>query len=249
MALVTDLDTYDGGADRVTLMTLHSAKGLEFPIVFMTGMEEGLFPHARVDDDDIEEERRLCYVGMTRAMKKLYLTHALRRRVYGDFQANPRSRFIDEIPPRAASRPSASRRAPRRRAAALPARQSSFVAAPRATSRPERIEVAGGEDGERLRVVYDEDGLRIGSRVRHGTFGVGTVKRLEGAGEQQKVTVRVPLGRGEEAAAQVRRPRTGLRLSLARARASPAAGLFDQLVERLLLVLARQAASASSLPA
>ncbi len=190
VALVSDIDAWDGGADRVTLMTLHSAKGLEFPVVFMVGMEEGLFPHARVGDEDIEEERRLCYVGMTRAMKRLVLTHALRRRVYGDVQMNPRSRFLDEIPaalvetvgePARPAVPPAQWR--------FPQRQAAFVSPPRARQRPERIEVASGEDGERLRVVYDEDGLRVGSRVRHGTFGVGTIKGLEGAGEQQKVTV------------------------------------------------------------
>ena len=188
VALVSDIDAWDGGADRVTLMTLHSAKGLEFPVVFMIGMEEGLLPHARVDDGDIEEERRLCYVGMTRAMKRLILTHALRRRVYGDVQMNPRSRFIDEIPPElveAIGQP-ARPAVPQWR---VPSRQPTFASAPRAASRPERIEVAGGDDGERVRIVYDEDGLRIGSRVRHGTFGLGTVKGLEGAGEQQKVTV------------------------------------------------------------
>ena len=194
VALVSDIDAWDGGADRVTLMTLHSAKGLEFPMVFMVGMEEGLFPHARVDDSDIEEERRLCYVGMTRAMKRLVLTHALRRRVYGDVQMNARSRFIDEIPVEHTetvaqpARPAASPQPQWR----FPARQASFLAPTRASSRPERIEVAGGEDGERVRVVYDEDRLRVGSRVRHGTFGVGTVKLLEGAGEQQKVTVLFP---------------------------------------------------------
>ena len=192
VALVSDIDAWDGGADRVTLMTLHSAKGLEFPMVFMVGMEEGLFPHARVDDSDIEEERRLCYVGMTRAMKRLVLTHALRRRVYGDVQMNARSRFIDEIPVEhleTIGQPARPAAPPQWR---FPTRQAAFGAAPRASSRPERIEVAGGEDGERVRIVYDEDGLRIGSRVRHGTFGVGTVKLLEGAGEQQKVTVLFP---------------------------------------------------------
>ncbi len=184
VALVTDVDSYDGTADRVTLRTRHAAKGLEFPVAFITGMEEGLFPHARRADGDIEEERRLCYVGMTRAMQRLYLTHALRRRVYGDFQANPPSRFLDEIPaelvaavgepPRLA--PSAPRRFAAPRRAAL-------------VDTAERNEVASGEDGDHVRVVYDEDGLRIGSRVRHGTFGIGTIKHLEGAGEQQKVTV------------------------------------------------------------
>jgi len=189
VALVTDVDAYDGTVDRVTLMTLHAAKGLEFPIAFITGMEEGLFPHARVSDGDIEEERRLCYVGMTRAMRRLYLTHALRRRVYGDFQANPRSRFIDEIPlelvdavgPVAAAEARAAEWSPRARGPVGMGRAHD--------AGPERIEVADGEDGECVRVVYDEDGLRVGSRVRHGTFGVGTIKRVEGAGERQKVTV------------------------------------------------------------
>jgi DNA helicase-2/ATP-dependent DNA helicase PcrA len=184
VALVTDVDGWDGEADRVTLMTLHSAKGLEFPVVFITGMEEGLFPHAHLTDGeaDIEEERRLCYVGMTRAMRKLYCTHALRRRTYGDFQENARSRFLDEIPAELIEVVGAPVRfaAPLRPA---PAR-------PRPTGwRPGRIEVASGEDGDSVRVVYDDDGLRIGARVRHNTFGLGTVKRLEGAGEQQKVTV------------------------------------------------------------
>jgi len=183
VALVTDVDAYDGTADRVTLMTLHAAKGLEFPVAFIAGMEEGLFPHARVSDSDIEEERRLCYVGMTRAMKRLYLTHALRRRVYGDFQANPRSRFIDEIPAELVV-PAGEVPRPAGAGWRFATRRPAFLA-----DTPERIEVAAGEDGERVRVVYDEDGLRIGSRVRHGTFGVGTIKRVEGAGEQQKVTV------------------------------------------------------------
>jgi DNA helicase II / ATP-dependent DNA helicase PcrA len=84
----------------VTLMTLHNAKGLEFPVVFMTGMEEGLFPHSRSaeSEEELEEERRLCYVGMTRAKEKLILTHASERRLYGYPQANLVSRFVEEIP-------------------------------------------------------------------------------------------------------------------------------------------------------
>ena len=102
VALVTDLDsmTEDGGA--VTMMTLHSAKGLEFPNVFMVGMEENLFPSMRSRDDQsrMEEERRLCYVGITRARERLYLTHAARRMLYNQMQFNDRSRFIDDIPVR-----------------------------------------------------------------------------------------------------------------------------------------------------
>jgi len=182
VALVTDLDSYDTGADRVTLMTLHSAKGLEFPYVFMAGMEEGLFPHARVDSADIEEERRLCYVGMTRAMRRLYMTHALRRRVYGDFQANPRSRFLEEVPPERVRALGGGER-PDRAERRAPLGAAGWRAA--------RARIDAAEESEREpRVVYEgEEGLRIGSRVRHGTFGVGTIKQLEGVGEKQKVLV------------------------------------------------------------
>ena len=172
VVLVADVDSYDGVADRVTLMTLHTAKGLEFPTVFMTGMEEGLFPHARVTETDIEEERRLCYVGMTRAMKRLVLTHAERRRVYGDFKTNARSRFIDEIPETLLD------------LVGVPARRR---------DEPHRFRQRHEhkiDDAESVRVVYEsEDGLRIGGRVRHDAFGVGTIKHLEGAGERRKVTV------------------------------------------------------------
>lgn len=100
VALISDVDNYDSGAEAVTLMTLHCAKGLEFPVVFMVGMEEGLFPHARslMDMNELEEERRLCYVGMTRAKQRLYLLHAISRIVYGGIQANMKSRFLEEIP-------------------------------------------------------------------------------------------------------------------------------------------------------
>ena len=99
VALVSDIDNYNKDAEVVTLMTLHNAKGLEFPIVFMVGMEEGLFPHANsfFEPQEIEEERRLCYVGMTRAQKRLYLTHARSRMIYGSSSANLPSRFLKEI--------------------------------------------------------------------------------------------------------------------------------------------------------
>jgi len=100
ITLVSDVDEYDEKTDAITLMTLHSAKGLEFPVVFIVGMEEGIFPHSRslADASELEEERRLCYVGMTRAMKRLYLSSADTRMLYGALQANAISRFIDEIP-------------------------------------------------------------------------------------------------------------------------------------------------------
>ncbi len=100
VALITDVDHYNPDANALTLMTLHSAKGLEFPYVFIAGMEEGIFPHSRTffEPSELEEERRLCYVGVTRAKQRLYLVYAQRRALWGDIQVNPRSRFLDDIP-------------------------------------------------------------------------------------------------------------------------------------------------------
>jgi DNA helicase-2/ATP-dependent DNA helicase PcrA len=101
LALVTDLDTWQQDVDRTTLMTLHSAKGLEFAVVFLAGLEEGLFPHARSLEEEggLEEERRLCYVGMTRAKQRLYISHARNRTIFGTTTPAIASRFLDEIPP------------------------------------------------------------------------------------------------------------------------------------------------------
>ena len=100
LALRSDLDSLAGQTRAVTMMTIHSAKGLEFPVVFVAGMEEGIFPHASYESDEasVEEERRLAYVAITRARKKLYLTHATTRRTFGSVAANPPSRFLREIP-------------------------------------------------------------------------------------------------------------------------------------------------------
>ena len=100
VSLVADVDEYDSHPDTLTLMTVHSAKGLEFPVVFMCGMEEGIFPHSRIgfDQNEIEEERRLCYVGITRAKDRLYLLHAEERKLYGGLQVNPPSRFVSDLP-------------------------------------------------------------------------------------------------------------------------------------------------------
>jgi len=100
VALITDIDLYKGEEDLVTVMTLHSAKGLEFPVVFITGFEEGIFPHSRAlnSEEELEEERRLCYVGMTRAKERMYLTYAWRRNLNGNTLFNSVSRFISEIP-------------------------------------------------------------------------------------------------------------------------------------------------------
>jgi len=181
VALVTDLDSFDESLDRVALMTLHAAKGLEFPVVFMTGMEEGLFPLARSgnDDEELEEERRLCYVGMTRAREKLYLTHARRRRVYGDYQFNPPSRFLGEIPAQLLGGPAPAVHRP---------------ATHNLASLFDRVDPDFGDEapflGDEVRQVPEaEEGLRLGMNVRHAMFGTGVVRRIEGQGEQQKVIV------------------------------------------------------------
>ncbi len=100
VALISDIDNYQADAEAVTLMTLHAAKGLEFPVVFLTGLEEGVFPHSRAlfDGEQMEEERRLCYVGMTRAKQQLYLLHSTSRLLFGQTQHNPPSRFLSDIP-------------------------------------------------------------------------------------------------------------------------------------------------------
>jgi DNA helicase-2/ATP-dependent DNA helicase PcrA len=182
VALVTDLDSYDQSLDRVSLMTLHAAKGLEFPVVFMTGMEEGLFPLSRSGngDDELEEERRLCYVGMTRAMEQLTLTHARRRRVYGDYQFNPPSRFLGEIPPQllAGAATAALRRPATHNLASLFDRID-----------PDLDEESPFLDDQVRLVPEAEEGLRLGMNVRHAMFGTGVVRRIEGQGDQQKVIV------------------------------------------------------------
>ena len=100
LALRSDLDSLAGQSSAITMMTIHSAKGLEFPVVFVAGMEEGIFPHRAHEGDaeSIEEERRLAYVAITRAERRLYLTYAVTRRMFGSVQTNPRSRFLNEIP-------------------------------------------------------------------------------------------------------------------------------------------------------
>ncbi|WP_020677431.1 ATP-dependent helicase [Geopsychrobacter electrodiphilus] len=183
IALVTDLDRNDSSLERATLMTLHAAKGLEFPVVFVTGMEDGLFPHSRAGGEDIEEERRLCYVGMTRAMEQLYLTHARRRRIYGSYQYNPPSRFLAEIPVAVLAgtlKPEVSSQ--HNLAGLFSGVQTGSLEA----TGPEEA----GESFDEVKVVPEaEEGLRLGLRVRHIKFGVGTVRRIEGVGENQKVIV------------------------------------------------------------
>lgn len=170
-ALVSDADGYDARA-RVLLMTLHTAKGLEFDEVFLCGLEEGLFPHARsVSSGDVEEERRLCYVGMTRARERLVLTSAQSRRCYGEdrFAASAPSRFLAEIP------------------AGLLVTAPGSLAEAGETRRYEPDEEYAAPRGSGRR--RGTGGGLIGLRVRHPSYGLGTILSIEGEGDDRKITV------------------------------------------------------------
>jgi DNA helicase-2/ATP-dependent DNA helicase PcrA len=162
--------------DCVQLMTLHSAKGLEFPLVFMVGLEEGLFPSERsaFDPEKLPEERRLCYVGLTRAMRELYLSHAESRRIYGKTENRMPSRFLDEIPARllAEVRPRISVSRP----VHVPGRREERTPVPAAMA-------------PRRPVADDSTPMRLGARVRHARFGDGVVVRFEGSGASVQVQV------------------------------------------------------------
>ena len=163
VALTTDLDNWDDRANAVTLMTLHSAKGLEFPVVFITGLEEGLFPISRslADPPALEEERRLFYVGATRAKVKLYLAWARNRRKFGETSASIASRFLRELEPSLVQVESSYRASPARRQ--------------RASYRQREADPMPRYEDESQEVLE----YRVGMRVMHPTFGKGTIMRLE----------------------------------------------------------------------
>ncbi|HET8654238.1 MAG TPA: UvrD-helicase domain-containing protein [Longimicrobiaceae bacterium] len=192
VALVTDIDQHDPDADAVSLMTLHNAKGLEFPVVFLSGMEEGLFPLSRVFDEpeQLEEERRLFYVGITRAEEKLYLVSARRRRRGREWMDSVPSSFLESIP-RELLEIRQSARLQERFSPRRPWRTPDFVAPAR---RRVRLGLdAPAEPGETRHVDYadsqDQPRLIKGARVRHPQFGSGTVVELSGAGLDVKATI------------------------------------------------------------
>jgi DNA helicase-2/ATP-dependent DNA helicase PcrA len=155
----------DTHTDCVQLMTLHAAKGLEFPLVFMCGMEEGLFPHAMSKElAGLEEERRLCYVGMTRAMRKLYLTYAESRRLHGSEVFHRPSRFLQEIPQELLQ----------------PVRLTTKVTLP----------FAAQATFSRSNTAAGDTGFALGQRVRHEKFGEGTVLNYEGSGAHARIQVK-----------------------------------------------------------
>jgi DNA helicase-2/ATP-dependent DNA helicase PcrA len=176
VGLVTDLDDLEGEQSAVTLMTLHSAKGLEFPVVFVTGLEDGIFPHLRSlgDPDELEEERRLCYVGITRAQQRLYLCHAWSRTLFGATDYYPPSRFLDEIPAELVHALGADRQR------GLGSHREAVIEAALRRSEP-----AGARGAETI-------GLRIGDDVAHETFGEGVVLDVIGEGDRAEAVIRFP---------------------------------------------------------
>jgi DNA helicase II / ATP-dependent DNA helicase PcrA len=190
-SLVSDADDLDDRA-RVVLMTLHSAKGLEFSSVFLVGMEEGLFPHSRSmnSDEEIEEERRLCYVGMTRAEKKLFLTRARYRRFLGNesLSATEVSRFVEEIPAQLTDLHLNGH--PNRKPVPYQGMTYNNVESIQEfyRRRGKQVDLAPPKKGG----TAVAKGIRYGSRLRHPKFGVGSVIRFEGEGEDAKLTVSFP---------------------------------------------------------
>jgi DNA helicase II / ATP-dependent DNA helicase PcrA len=201
-ALASDTDDYNAAA-QVTLMTMHSAKGLEFPVVFIAGLEEGLFPHSRGSESEaeLEEERRLCYVAITRAERFLYLSHAFKRRVYGDEMISEPSRFLMEFPldlienqstgpswlgfadPSRMQAPAAS---PQRRSSNYQGRAYNDVAGV-----GEFLRQRGKQQVEENRNTAPAE-FKPGTRVRHAKYGQGLVVGREGEGEMAKLTITFP---------------------------------------------------------
>ncbi len=177
VALVSDIDSFDARDDCVSLMTVHTAKGLEFPRVFVVGLEEGIFPHAGSlrDERGIEEERRLCYVAMTRAMEQLTLTSAQERMRFGSRSYNAVSRFLREIP-ESVTEPAGRRRLQGR--AAREARKARAIA-----SRDDGLDYSYSQE------TVDEGGPAPGMRVQHPVFGGGKILAVAGSGANQKLRI------------------------------------------------------------
>lgn len=181
VALVSDVDDFESSDSKVTLMTLHAAKGLEFPVVFLTGLDEGLFPHSRtlLDPAQVEEERRLAYVGITRAERQLYVTNAVTRTMYGRISAYMPSRFLAEIPPQFMEDYHRKSAMPQSRTTAVPGKQRvSILTKPVASSLPKKHAVT--------------DTFAKGDKVRHKIWGIGTVLDVIGEGPNMQMKIQFP---------------------------------------------------------
>ena len=188
VALVSDIDDAELGEDAITLMTLHSSKGLEFPIVFLAGMEEGIFPHARtlMNEEEVEEERRLCYVGITRAEKQLFLSNAKMRTIYGHTVSYPPSRFLQEVPRNLVTvfkRPALERRTINM-VEAKPQKRSRdtnwFLGGQESFIPKQAMSTAGAAAG---------GSFKAGDKVSHAKWGVGTVVSVTSSQDGQEVKI------------------------------------------------------------
>ncbi|MDQ1147953.1 DNA helicase-2/ATP-dependent DNA helicase PcrA [Bacillus sp. SORGH_AS 510] len=199
LALVADIDSLDEDGEKVdsiTLMTLHSAKGLEFPVVFLIGLEEGVFPHSRslMDETEMEEERRLAYVGITRAEKSLFITNAQMRTLFGRTNMNPASRFIAEIPEdliegveleRRMNTPFGSGGRTFGGSSSSFGQSKSSFSTPATPRKPVMRPVSAASGG-------DEIGWKVGDKAEHGKWGIGTVVSVKGQGEGTELDIAFP---------------------------------------------------------
>jgi DNA helicase-2/ATP-dependent DNA helicase PcrA len=193
VSLVSEVDEIDGDDSQVVLMTIHAAKGLEFPAVFVIGMEDGVFPHLRSigEPDEMEEERRLAYVALTRARERLYLTHAWSRTLYGGTQYNPPSRFLDEIPDElmeTIEQKRASRGGRTYGSGGYGSRGSG------ANANRERMVEAALRPSSRGPAKHGAEalGLNVGDDVVHATWGEGVILLIEGQGDKAEAVIRFP---------------------------------------------------------
>ncbi len=206
VSLVSDTDDIDEEESTVTLMTLHAAKGLEFPVVFLVGMEDGVFPHVRAlgDPSELEEERRLAYVGITRAMQKLHLTSAWSRMMHGQTQYNPPSRFLDEIPSELINEIGGSRMLRSRRdrsgggrtyggggGSEIPTGRT-FGGGGRDSHSDDVVESALAAANKPIPSGAESIGLKVGDDVRHSQWGEGVIVEIDGVGDKAEASVHFP---------------------------------------------------------
>ena len=180
VALVSDADSFENKESQVTLMSLHAAKGLEFPIVFLVGLEEGLFPHSRslMDPMQLEEERRLAYVGITRAERQLYVTNAISRMWYGSISSHVPSRFLAEIPAELKDVKEMSRLMKQKRFSVLSKQRVSVLSTAVSTSLPKKHQV--------------DTSIQKGDLVQHKIWGKGKVVEVFGSGDSMQLKIQFP---------------------------------------------------------
>jgi DNA helicase-2/ATP-dependent DNA helicase PcrA len=195
VSLVADTDELDADDSYVVLMTLHSAKGLEFPVVFIIGMEDGVFPHLRAlgEPDELEEERRLAYVGITRARERLHVSHAWSRMLFGSTQYNPPSRFLDEIPATLVTSIEGRKRPSRSSGSSWgDDRWNDRSGGHRSSEGRDRIVEAAMRPKGPTPSGAEALGLKVGDDVRHSKWGEGVILDIEGGGDKTEALVRFP---------------------------------------------------------